>query len=265
MRGDANDMSYDSIMWPKPAGHFGSIICHGTTYRWPSPNRQGVRVRASSSADTDTEILTDTDDDDSDTDTITGIEMKNSCERLDSALNCNAGASPRIRVATLVDLENTASSVAGNAATEKDIRQSDQNPLIHIDLTRLASPSIDSQNTAPSVADNSTTEKEIQQSHRRTSKNPAGTGRAEGGIQKKQKKRASVGRKTLFEFSRLGQLRRGADRRIQYEIHWEPTWGTLEDFEGSEALNRARELTVGVYGSETWAEEMRKSGHLESN
>jgi hypothetical protein len=170
----------------------------------------------------------DTEANDSDTDTITGIEM-NCREPLDSAPECNAGSSPLVRGAILaVDFEATSSSVADNAKTQKEIRQRDQRSHIPFDLSGVASLAVDSENTASSVANKATTEMGVRRSHRRTRKNTADTSISEHGIQKK--KRASSGRRQLFDFSRIGDVRQRADGQIEYEIKVSLVQGDADEY-----------------------------------
>jgi hypothetical protein len=206
------------------------------------------------SSHTDANSDADTDADNSDT--VTAIEMKKSDEHLD--INS--------------DIETDTEADGSDTETITGIET--KKPREHIDSafeckagtsprTSGASLAVDSEVTVSSVTDDATPEKGIRRSHRKTRKSIAGTGTAECGIQKK--KHASARRTELFEFSRLGDIRRGADGRIEYEIHWKPTWGILRDLEGSLALEEAMELTAMAYGPSTWTEVMRKFANPDSD
>lgn len=80
----------------------------------------------------------------------------------------------------------------------------------------------------------------------------------------KEKKHAS-GRGQLYEYSRLGQVREGANGRIYYKIHWKPTWGILDDLQGDMALEEAKELTIKEFDQDTWDGEVYRSGHYNLN
>ncbi|KAF5131313.1 hypothetical protein E5D57_007668 [Metarhizium anisopliae] len=110
------------------------------------------------------------------------------------------------------------------------------------------------------VADDEETTGRIQRSNQKRKKNTTRT--TGSGEHRIQKKRASVSRKQIFEYSRLGATREGVDGRIQFKICWKPNWGTLEDLRGTRALKEAEELVVNEYDKVTWDEEMRRSGRL---
>jgi hypothetical protein len=162
------------------------------------------------SSDTDTNSDTDTDADNSDT--VTAIEMKESHEHLN--------------ISSDTDTDTEADDSDTATITEIETK----NPREHIDSafkckagasprTSGASLAVDSEVKASSVTDDATPDKGIRRCDRNITKSTAGTGPAECGIQKK--KHASARRTELFEFSRLGDIRRGADGRIEYEIHSE--------------------------------------------
>ncbi|KAF5127275.1 hypothetical protein E5D57_008205 [Metarhizium anisopliae] len=129
------------------------------------------------------------------------------------------------------------------------------------DMTsRTVSPETDLEGATIRVADDEETTGRIQRSNqKRKESTPRTTGSGEHRI---QKQRASVSRRQVFEYSRLGAIREGVDGRIQFKICWKPTWGTLEDLRGTRALKEAEELTVNEYDEDTWDEEMRKYGHF---
>lgn len=129
------------------------------------------------------------------------------------------------------------------------------------DMTsRTVSPETDLEGATVRVADDEQTTGRIQQSNQMRKNNT--TRSTSSGEHRIQKKRASVSRRQVFEYSRLGAIREGVNGRLQFKIYWKPTWGTLEDLRGTRALKEAEELTVNEYDEDTWHEEMRKYGHF---
>ena len=126
--------------------------------------------------------------------------------------------------------------------------------------SRTVSPETDLEGATIRVADDEETTGRIQRSNQKRKKNTTRT--TGSGEHRIQKKRASVSRRQVFEYSRLGAIREGVDGRIQFKICWKPTWGTLEDLRGTRALKEAEELIVNEYDEVTWDEEMRRSGRL---
>lgn len=127
------------------------------------------------------------------------------------------------------------------------------------DMTsRTVSPETDLKGAPMCAADDEATTGGTQWSHQKGGRNKSGvTGYNQHRVQKKG---ASVRRRQIFEYSRLGAVRKGADGRIQFMICWKPTWGSLEDLRGTRALKEAEELTINDYDQYTWDEEMRRSG-----
>lgn len=129
------------------------------------------------------------------------------------------------------------------------------------DMTsRTVSPETDLEGATIRVADDEETTGTIQRSNQKRKKNTPRT--TDSGEYRIQKKRASVSRRQVFEYSRLGAIREGVNGRIQFKICWKPTWGTLEDLRGTRALKEAEELILNEYDEVTWDEEMRRSGRL---
>lgn len=127
------------------------------------------------------------------------------------------------------------------------------------DITsRTVSPETDMEGDTIRVADDEETTGRAQRSNQKRKKNTTRT--TGSGEHRIQKKRASVSRRQVFEYSRLGAIREGVDGRIQFKICWKPTWGTLEDLQGTRALKEAEDLTVNEYDEDTWDEEMCRSG-----
>ncbi|EFY90705.1 hypothetical protein MAC_03285 [Metarhizium acridum CQMa 102] len=124
------------------------------------------------------------------------------------------------------------------------------------DMTsRTVSPETDLEVAPIRVADDKKTTGRIQRSNQKRKENtPRNTSSRERRI---QKKRASVSRRQVFDYSRLEAIREGVDGRIQFKICWKPTWGTLEDLRGTRALKEAEELIVNEYDKVKWDEEMR--------
>ncbi|TQW01892.1 hypothetical protein IF2G_10605 [Cordyceps javanica] len=77
-----------------------------------------------------------------------------------------------------------------------------------------------------------------------------------------QKKRASVSRRYAYAFERLGGARRAARGSIEYEVYWASTWLPLDQLEGDDALQEAKDLVVDLFGPDMWHSEARKLGLL---
>ncbi|KAF5132802.1 hypothetical protein E5D57_003424 [Metarhizium anisopliae] len=154
-------------------------------------------------------------------DSVPGIDPQNSREHLQSVLKSGLG---------------------GSHLDSRDM------------TSRTISPETDLEGATIRVADNEETTGRIQRSNQKRKKNTTRT--TDSGEHRIQKKRASVSRRQVFEYSRLGAIREGVDGRIQFKICWKPTWGTLEDLQGTRALKEAEDLMVNEYDEDTWNEEM---------
>lgn len=194
-------------------------------YSWPSPTRRRSLLRSSvlrkdSFAPAAGSSAIHT----MHYDSVTGSGSQNPCERFDPAL-------------------------------EHDLGGSDSNSG---DMARTVSPETDLKGGSMCAADDEATTGGTQRSHQKGTRNTSGvTGCNQHCVQKKC---ASVRRRQIFEYSRLGAVREGADGRIQFMICWKTTWGSLEDPRGTRALKEAEELTINDYDQYTWDEETRRSG-----
>ncbi|EFY90667.1 hypothetical protein MAC_03249 [Metarhizium acridum CQMa 102] len=191
-------------------------------YSWPSPTRRRsllrsfVSVKESFAPPAESSPINARH-----YDSVPGIDPQNSREHLQSVLESGLGG------------------------TDLDSR----------DMTsRTISPETDLEGATIRVADGEETTGRIQRGNQKRKKN---TRRTTGsGEHRIGKKRASVSRRQVFEYSRLGAIRSGVEGRIQFRIYWKPTWGTLEDLRGTRALKEAEELIVNEYDEVTWDEEM---------
>ncbi|KAK9444490.1 hypothetical protein VB005_02244 [Metarhizium brunneum] len=197
-------------------------------YSWPSPTRRCLLLRSFVSAkESFASPARSSPVNARHYDSVPGIDPQNSREHLQSVLESGLGGS---------DLDS------------RDM------------ASRTVRPETDLESATIGVADNEETTGRIQRSNHKTRKNTTrSTGSGEHRI---QKKRASVSRSRVLEYSSLGAIREGVDGRIQFKICWKPTWGTLEDLRGTRALKEAEELVVNEYDKVTWDEEMRRSGRL---
>ncbi|KAJ6787766.1 hypothetical protein PWT90_06452 [Aphanocladium album] len=98
--------------------------------------------------------------------------------------------------------------------------------------------------------------------HRETaSRGARGGKKGHSGVQSRvQKKGASVSRRQTYAFERLGGARRAARGSIEYEVYWASTWLPLDQLEGNDAIQEAKNLVVDLFGSKTWQMEAQKLG-----
>lgn len=78
-----------------------------------------------------------------------------------------------------------------------------------------------------------------------------------------QTKRIATCASDEYEFSRLGGVRQKRNGLIEYEVFWKPSWVTVEDLQGGQALKNARELVVHKFGQGAWEKEMVRSKNIE--
>jgi len=73
-------------------------------------------------------------------------------------------------------------------------------------------------------------------------------------------KGASVSRRQAYAFERLGGARQATGGIIECQVYWEPTWLPIEQLQGNDAIQEAKDLVVALFGSDTWHKEAGKLG-----
>ncbi|KAM3460524.1 hypothetical protein MY5147_009997 [Beauveria neobassiana] len=73
-------------------------------------------------------------------------------------------------------------------------------------------------------------------------------------------KGALVSRRQAYAFERLGGARQATGGIIERQVYWEPTWLPIEQLQGNDAIQEAKDLVVALFGSDTWHKEAGKLG-----
>lgn len=82
----------------------------------------------------------------------------------------------------------------------------------------------------------------------------------------KRKRQEDTGTRTAWtagdawEFDRIVEVAPANDGQLMYKIAWQPTWGSIHDFESDEAVEAARRAVISTFGTQAWESEFRVIG-----